>query len=226
MQSFVLIDFKPQNTYKDWIFNGVNKEKEQLKFFSKTQIEEKLNNVLEQIPNIILEKFEKLGWTIIITNTRKLEEEIGVFYEIYGYTNFKLKQFVVYATEEGIDGLFHEFGHFVDFLLLISKTNEWNSIYKEEKDGYLSMSLSFTKSNNKEETFADAFEFYLRSKKDLSLEQKGKKIIPKTYCVIDNILKYIDYILNDDNILKNNNLTNVENEFYCKIIETENYDIW
>lgn len=198
MQKNIIIDFIPKCSYKDWVFNEiVTVKKNNLDFFSKEQIVEEVNNILSKIPDKLLEATILAGWKIVVTNQRNLEEECGAPAQIYGYTNFNKKEIVVYATKEGIEfSLPHELAHFFDVLTDISISKEWQSIYNHEKDTYLTMKYTFTTPKYKSECFADAFMFYITNK------EKCKKSIPKTYIVIDNIFKYINYILDEDCIKK------------------------
>ena len=90
MQENIIIEFNPKTTYNDWIFNGIlDTKKCNLDFFSRKQVEENINTMLEQIPQRLLEATIKTGWKMIVTNTRKLEDECGAPGQIYGYTNFE-----------------------------------------------------------------------------------------------------------------------------------------
>ena len=190
MQKNIFMDFSPKCDYKKWVFNGITNNKENnLDFFSKAQIIEEVENVLSKIPNRLLEATILTNWKIVVTNNRNLEEECGAPKQIYGYTNFNKKEIVVYATKEGIEiSLPHEIAHFFDVLTDISISKEWQSIYNEEKEIYLTMKNTFTTPKYKSECFADAFMYYIIYKESL------RKNTPKTYATIDNVFKYINYI--------------------------------
>lgn len=198
MQKNIIIDFIPKNDYKSWVFNGIVGHKENnLDFFSKEQVIEEIDRILSKIPNKLLEATILTDWKIIVTNQRNLEEECGAPAQIYGYTNFNKKEIVVYATKEGIEtSLPHEIAHFFDVLTDISVSKEWKIVYDQEKDSYFSMKFTFTTPKYQSECFADAFMFYITNK------EKCKKSVPKTYNVIDNVFKYINYILDEDCIKK------------------------
>lgn len=216
MQKNIEIDFSPKCDYKKWVFNGITNTKENdLEYFSKIQVIESVEEVLSKIPNRILEATMLTNWKIIITNNRKLEEECGAPKRIYGYTNFKKKEIVIYATKEGIEiSLPHEIAHFFDVLTDISITKEWQKVYSEEKDIYLTMSTIFTTPKYKSECFADAFMYYIIYKENL------KRNTPKSYAVIDNIFTYIDYILDEECIRKYNEKQQKQDEdMFNKITE-------
>lgn len=196
MRKNVIIEFQPKSNYKDWIFKNVNNNKN-LDYFSKKQIEELIDKVLTKIPNRLLDALEILGWKIIVTNTRNLEEECDSNIKIYGYTSFEKKEIKVYATKEGInESLPHEIAHFLDSIINLTNSNEWRKIFNEEKDSFKMMSNYFTYSNYPSECFADAFMVYIIDACQL------KRYSSKTYSVIENIFEYIEYIIDDD-LLKN-----------------------
>lgn len=210
MRKNITIDFKPTTTYKDWIF--ADKKENELDFFSKKQIEELVDKSLEKIPERLLSVLEILNWKILISNTRNLEAECGATSKIYGYTHFEKKEIVVYATEKGItESLPHEMAHFLDLLINISNTPQWDKVYKEEKEKFELMKFIFTSINYKTECFADAFLAYIIVNSDL------KRYSPKTYKIIENIFKYINYILDDDCLEK---YKNIEKEKAEKLIKS------
>ena len=193
MYKNVVVDFTPVATSMDWIFNGVfNKENEELNFFTSEQVENKIADVLSRIPKRILDVAFELGWKIIATNNRNLEAECGALGEIYGYTNFRDKEFVIYPTLKGInESLPHELAHLLDVLLNVSSSKEWLKVFNEEKEQYEKMRYTFTAPDQKEECFADAFMLYIFDEKRL------EKLAPKTYKVIKNIFQHVDYLLNN-----------------------------
>ena len=193
MQENIIIEFNPKTTYNDWIFNGIlDTKKCNLDFFSRKQVEENINTMLEQIPQRLLEATIKTGWKMIVTNTRKLEDECGAPGQIYGYTNFEKREILVYADKNGIEiSLPHELAHFLDVLTNISISPEWKKIYKSEYDMYLTMKNHFTSPRYASECFADAFMVYIMQPKYL------KQNVPMTYKVIENVFEYIEYLLDD-----------------------------
>lgn len=189
----VIIDFTPKTTSMDWIFNGVfQKENSSLDFFTEDQIRHKINEILSKMPDKLLNVADSLGWKIIATNNRNLEVECGALSEVYGYTNFEKKEFVIYTTIKGIEeSLPHELAHFLDMLIGVSNSREWGSVYNEEKELYERLRYRFTAVNQKEECFSDAVMLYVLDNNCL------KRYCPKTYKVINNIFTYIEYLLND-----------------------------
>ena len=142
---------------------------------SNAQLEKEINTTLSKIPNILLEKAEKKGWSCRITNLRNLENEYGYDFKISGLTDYIRSQIVVYATFDGVHyALPHEMGHLLDQLLgNITDSDEWDDIYKKAKTNIknkwqpewhtkynILQEKYFLDIENKKEFFADAFLLY------------------------------------------------------------------
>lgn len=203
MDNNITIEFKPTTTCIDWFFAQPTPCKiPNLEYFSILQIEETINYILEKIPVVILDAMKELGWKIIVTNTRNLENDCKSPTKIYGYTNFDTQTIYVYATKDGIPALLHEIAHFVDLLLNISNTKEWNNVYNIEKSRYETLKNSFTCINNKSECFADAFMLYYLHKERLDINA------PKTYGVMEYLDKYIKYAITKECVEKRKDVQN------------------
>lgn len=189
MRKNILIEFSPKITYKEWVFYEGNGRIND--FFSENQLIDYLEEILEKIPSKLLDSYEKNGWKIIITNQRNIEEDYNFEYEVYGCTDYEQKTTIVYANKNGIDSLLHELAHYLDSLIEISKTIEWENIYKKEQIFYKSEDLKdyFTATDSQFECFADAFLVYILNK-DL-LKRKSER----TYKIINNLFIYFDYII-------------------------------
>ena len=191
----IIIEFKPQTTFRDWIFKEIRYDKnKKLESFSQIQIEELLEKVLNKIPTIIFNTMEKLDWKIIVTNTRDLEKECDSNIKIFGYTNFDTQTIFVYANEDGIKSLPHEIAHFVDYLLNISNTRDWEYVCEKDKNNFEYANAYFTNTNEKTECFADAFMLFVLNKDIL------KNNTTYAYNVMSHLFEYMDYIITEDTV--------------------------
>lgn len=235
----VVINFVPKETNIHWIFNGVLNSSGELDYFSESQIEKELNEILTKVPRKLQTVADDLWWKIVVTNTRDLEKECNVKGKVYGYTNFNNKEMVIYATKQAIrESIPHEFAHLLDYILGISKSKEWEEVYNLEVNSYKLMNSIFTTCDNKTECFADAFMAYI------NYESYLKRNAERTYKVIDNIFRYMDDLLNDrvikeykrlqqlateenKNIAKESLLESYKNSDFSIFVEENNFEsIW
>lgn len=187
----VNIDFIPNIRIKDFVMSDTGK------FISKNQLEETLTSVLNGVPKPLLDKFDKCGWTCVVTNQRNLENEYGYNFPVDGLTDFIKKQIIVYATHNGLYySLPHEMGHVLDRLLgNITDTEEWSVICEREKENInhsvhakIIKEKYFLDLNNKQEFFADAFLLYCANRPMLTEATKLNDLFDRAIIA----LEYID----------------------------------
>lgn len=179
--NLIIYDYEQKTSYKSLLF------RKSFDFYSIEQLKKTVDEYISVIPRSILFMFQKYGWHIILTNRRNLEQEYGYDYEIYGLTDYDRQQIIIYAKDESAiqQSLYHEFGHFLDYLLDLSGEKDWFDIWNEEKEYY--DSAIFTQADNPAENFADAFLWYLTCTRSNRLIQTEK--------LFRNITENLDYIL-------------------------------
>lgn len=145
----------------------------------------KLVEVLEDIPDKILQDFNEDGFEIILTDvnisekyyTGDITETIaGLFVESDKTIYISRKSnFIKYSTV-------HEIGHYFDFKNnWISESQEFQDIYEIEKEKLKTFSYDEHYKSNSKEYFATAFKEYLKNPKRL------ETYTPLTYKYIKNL---------------------------------------
>lgn len=121
-------EFEPKITINDYIFNRLNQNINE--FATIEQLKEGVEKIIKCVPEQIIKIVEKEDWKLIITNKRDLEKQFGIEYKIFGITNFKEKEILVYAQKDPLKfSIIHEFGHIIDnYLNTISLSEDWKHI--------------------------------------------------------------------------------------------------
>lgn len=148
-------------------------------------IQKELNKYLLQLPENIHTLLKTSNWKIYTT-----KDNLGDLYfngtidNVSGVTIWSKKEIHLYENTIAFEkSVLHELGHAVDCELSINEDEIWKSIYIEEKEKAIFME-DYGKSNIKE-YFADSFLHYITNQEEL------KKICPKTYQYIDEIISIL-----------------------------------
>ena len=143
-----------------------------------------LHDYLENIPEDVLQAIFSYGYTIQLVES--LDEEYNLKY-VSGITIPEIKEIILEADSEKFrQTVAHEVFHaFDDYLGFISDSDEFISIYEQEKDlmqvtGFVSAGQHTA---NTKEYFAEACQMYVYDAEIL------KDSAPQTYRFINNILK-------------------------------------
>lgn len=143
-----------------------------------------LHDYLENIPEDVLQAVFSYGYTIQLVDS--IDEEYGLKY-VSGITIPETKQIILESDAKKFrQTVAHEVFHaFDDYLGFISDSDEFISIYEQEKDlmqvtGFVSAGQHTA---NTKEYFAEACQMYIYDAETL------KESAPRTYSFIDNLLK-------------------------------------
>lgn len=145
----------------------------------------KLVEILDDIPDKILQDFNEDGFEIVLTNANISEkyyngDVTGIISGLFIESDRKIyisrkSNFINYAT-------IHEIGHYFDFKSnWISESQEFQSIYEVEKEKLKTFSYDEHYKSNNKEYFATAFKEYLKNPKRL------ETYTPLTYKYISNL---------------------------------------
>lgn len=121
-------------------------------------------NAIMCIPSKLVESFIENDWKIYVT-----EEDInqvhfkGKYDRVKGMTSYENKFIKIENKDDAIkDGVFHEFGHYVDYINEFpSKRDEFKQIYKEEVNIFKSQTKNPEAVSNEGEFFAEIFHYML-----------------------------------------------------------------
>ncbi len=191
----IIYEFEPQITVNDFIFNRKNQNIKE--FVSLEQLEKEVNKIIDSVPKEIRNVVESENWKIIITNKRNLEKDFNIDYQIFGITNFKEKEILVYAQKDPIKySIVHEFGHIIDnYLNNISSTNDWIDITEKYAKKAVNHTGNLFTSETRNEFFADCILTYCIDK-SLFTGYDMIDIVP----IIDRIVSVLPYVKKEENI--------------------------
>ena len=149
---------------------------------------------LGNIPIPVLEKFDKLGWDLYLSNDLLMNiyknSEIDVS-SASGLCSYNRKElYVTYNWVWDISStLYHEFGHFTKYYYF--NNNKYNQkireLYNLEKDKLAELRGRDYCCKDADEFFAEAFAVVIGYDTD-KMEEKAKQYIPLTFEDISNVL--------------------------------------
>lgn len=177
----LFISFIPKHDHTDFIFSPTPI------IFSEEQLRQEVEKSLEDIPDVVISKFNEEEWECHITNVMSIEHMYGYNYKVLGVTDFAKKKIIIYAT---IDALYyslpHELGHFLDYSLgTITNCGKWINIHKQDSFSWKRAVANeareefFPEVDDKREYFADAFLLYCRDKGKLRYTMDTFNVIDK-----------------------------------------------
>lgn len=143
----------------------------------------KVNRELAKIDKKLLNKFKKSKWKIYVTSKNLNQIYYNNKYtSVLGSTNKKEKTIWIENNLDAVNNApIHEFGHWIDMNNdWLSKKNSFKKIDKEERKKLIK-TFDITTLSNQQETFADAFMWYVKD------SEKLKKKCSKIYLYINQL---------------------------------------
>lgn len=193
------IEYSYINTYSisDYIFSNRNSEI----FLNLEELKTTITSIIDNLPSIIVKRFDETGWTLHITNVKELEKIYNLDYNIEGITDFEQKIIYIYARKDYIySAIMHEFGHFIDWYLgYISFDIRWENIFNTYKE---IMTKDYMKKIKFSSLFADLIENDLLNSNIATSEAfsdimsiylaQSNTAIPNAYKLTKNDISYLD----------------------------------
>lgn len=147
-----------------------------------------IENKLKNIPQWIIESHSENGGKLFLkTNEFPKSDftEYGESHRVLGTYNCKTKHIIILNDKTTMEStLYHEYGHYIDSIFMITEEQEFTDIFTEEKEKYFAkVEKSKYHISCKDEYFAGAFSQYIIN------EKKLKKYCPMTYNIIK---KYVE----------------------------------
>ncbi len=188
-------EFEPKITINDYIFNRLNQNINE--FATIEQLKEGVEKIIQCVPEQIIKIVEKEDWKLIITNKRDLEKQFGIEYKIFGITNFKEKEILVYAQKDPLKfSIIHEFGHIIDnYLNTISLSEDWKHITDVYAKRAVNHRDNFFTNEIPSEFFSDCVLTYCINK-----ELFGEYNMAEIVSIIERIILILPYVKKEDNI--------------------------
>lgn len=184
----------------DYIFSNKGSEM----FLNLDELKSTIISIIDNMPSIIIKRFDETGWTLHITNVKELEKIYNLDYKIEGITDFEQKIIYIYARKDYIySAIMHEFGHFIDWYLgYISFDIRWENIFTTYKEN---MTRDYMKKIKFSSLFADLIENDLLNS-DISTSEAFSDVM-SIYLVQSNTA-----IPNEYKLAKND-ISNIDNLF-------------